>query len=161
MARKLAPVRLVVCGSPDYLAEQGVPGSPVDCSSSSRTTRSSQWAFTLCTLTGNICPARFGRSSNFSPTISAPHRIGNVADSEISAAANFFGRATGQTGSVVRFLQFQTETPERLNGNSRIRVPVAAKIALVIAGVAAANGGSPRPVGELSLWMKWHSTSGA
>ena len=28
VARKLAPVRLVVCGSPDYLAEHGIPVSP-------------------------------------------------------------------------------------------------------------------------------------
>lgn len=28
VARKLAPVRLVVCGSPDYLAEHGVPQTP-------------------------------------------------------------------------------------------------------------------------------------
>ncbi len=48
----------------------------------------------------------------------------------------------------------QTEIPDRLNGSSRIRVPVAAKIAFVMAGVAGAIGGSPRPVGELSLWMK-------
>lgn len=30
VARKLAPVRLVVCASPDYLAERGVPESPQD-----------------------------------------------------------------------------------------------------------------------------------
>ncbi len=30
VARKLAPVRLVVCGAPDYLAERGVPNSPRD-----------------------------------------------------------------------------------------------------------------------------------
>jgi DNA-binding transcriptional LysR family regulator len=30
VARKLAPVRLVVCGSPDYLAEHGVPDAPQD-----------------------------------------------------------------------------------------------------------------------------------
>ena len=30
VARKLAPVRLVVCGSPDYFAEHGVPESPGD-----------------------------------------------------------------------------------------------------------------------------------
>ncbi len=30
VARKLAPVRLVVCGSSDYLAERGVPGTPQD-----------------------------------------------------------------------------------------------------------------------------------
>jgi DNA-binding transcriptional LysR family regulator len=30
VARKLAPVRLVVCGSPDYLAERGVPDTPQD-----------------------------------------------------------------------------------------------------------------------------------
>ena len=48
----------------------------------------------------------------------------------------------------------QIEIPDLLNGSSRIRVPVAANIALVIAGAAGAIGGSPRPVGELSLWMK-------
>jgi hypothetical protein len=32
-----------------------------------------------------------------------------------------------------------------------MRLPVAAKIAFEIAGVAAANGGSPSPDGELSL----------
>ena len=30
VARKLAPVRLVVCGSPEYLAEHGMPASPDD-----------------------------------------------------------------------------------------------------------------------------------
>ena len=42
-----------------------------------------------------------------------------------------------------------------------IGFPVALKIALAIAGVAGANGGSPSPDGELSLWMKCTSTSGA
>jgi len=45
-------------------------------------------------------------------------------------------------------------TPERLNGSLRTRVPVAAKIALQTAGAAGAIGGSPRPDGELSLWIK-------
>ena len=44
--------------------------------------------------------------------------------------------------------------PDFANGNVRILVPVAAKIALLIAGVAAATGGSPSPDGELSLCMK-------
>ena len=30
VARKLAPVRLVVCGSPDYFADRGIPDSPED-----------------------------------------------------------------------------------------------------------------------------------
>jgi len=30
VARKLAPVRLVVCGAPDYLAARGVPATPLD-----------------------------------------------------------------------------------------------------------------------------------
>jgi len=30
VARKLAPVRLVVCGSPDYFAERGIPQAPED-----------------------------------------------------------------------------------------------------------------------------------
>jgi hypothetical protein len=41
--------------------------------------------------------------------------------------------------------------PDRLSGSSRTRVPVAAKIAFMMAGVAGAIGGSPRPLGGLSL----------
>ncbi len=56
----------------------------------------------------------------------------------------------------------QTETPARLNGNSRMRLPVAANIALVMAGVAAATGRfAETGRSALSLWMKWHSISGA
>ena len=47
-----------------------------------------------------------------------------------------------------------TVIPERLNGISRILVPVAANIALAIAGATARIGGSPKPVGELSLCIK-------
>lgn len=59
------------------------------------------------------------------------------------------------TTSVVRQLrppvsQDHTEIPERLNGNALIRIPVAAKMALAMAGVAGAMGGSPSPVGGMS-----------
>jgi hypothetical protein len=47
-----------------------------------------------------------------------------------------------------------TLIPKRLNGISRILVPVAANIALAIAAAAAGNAGSPKPVGELSLCIK-------
>lgn len=53
------------------------------------------------------------------------------------------------------------DIPDRLSGSLRTLVPVAAKMALQTAGAAGAIGGSPSPVGELSLWMKWHSMSGA
>jgi hypothetical protein len=42
-------------------------------------------------------------------------------------------------------------------GKLRIRFPVAAKIALHRAGMAAGSGGSPSPVGELSVVRKWTS----
>jgi hypothetical protein len=51
-------------------------------------------------------------------------------------------------------VNFYNDIPERLNGSLRTRVPVAAKIALQTAGAAGAIGGSPRPDGGLSLWMK-------
>ena len=41
-----------------------------------------------------------------------------------------------------------------LSGSVRTRCPVAAKIALQIAGATGGNAGSPTPVGEYSLWMK-------
>jgi hypothetical protein len=46
------------------------------------------------------------------------------------------------------------EIPDRAIGSLRIRLPVAAKIAFVTAGAAGAIGGSPRPDGRLSLWIK-------
>ena len=46
-------------------------------------------------------------------------------------------------------------------GSVRIRFPVAAKIALHRAGMAAGNGGSPKPVGELSVVRKCTSIGGA
>ena len=46
-------------------------------------------------------------------------------------------------------------------GNERIRFPVAAKIALQSAGMAAGSGGSPRPVGELSVSRKCTSIGAA
>lgn len=51
--------------------------------------------------------------------------------------------------------------PARLKGSSRMRRPVAAKIALAIAGVAGAIGGSPGPLGGKPLWMKRRPTAGA
>ena len=50
VARKLAPVRLVVCGSPDYLAKRGVPGSPDelgthDCLRYTIASGNSRWRF--------------------------------------------------------------------------------------------------------------------
>ncbi len=50
VARKLAPVRLVVCGAPDYLAERGVPKTPRDledheCLRYTLSSDSGQWEF--------------------------------------------------------------------------------------------------------------------
>lgn len=50
VARKLAPVRLVVCGSPDYLAKRGVPTSPDelgthDCLRYTITSGGGRWRF--------------------------------------------------------------------------------------------------------------------
>ncbi len=46
-------------------------------------------------------------------------------------------------------------------GSDRMRWRVAAKRALQIAGRAGGRAGSPRPVGECSVFRKWTSTSGA
>jgi len=50
VARKLAPLRRVVCASPDYLAARGVPASPGDlenhdCLSYSNMAQSDEWSF--------------------------------------------------------------------------------------------------------------------
>ena len=65
------------------------------------------------------------------------------------------GKAFGRRGYTT-----QTEKPSRVSGNVRTRCPVAAKIALQIAGATGGNAGSPTPVGGLSLWMKCTSTFG-
>jgi len=46
-------------------------------------------------------------------------------------------------------------------GSVRIRVPVAAKIALVTAGATAAVGASPKPPGDSALFTRCVSTTGA
>ena len=46
------------------------------------------------------------------------------------------------------------------NGSVRIRLPVAAKIALHTAGAAAGRPGSPKPVGGADDFMKCTSTTG-
>ena len=81
-----------------------------DCSSFSRTSRSSQWAFSRCTLTGSTCPARFAHSSIFSVATSALHRIGSVSDRRgkrgqtqgrnlrLADAQHHFARTTGSRG---------------------------------------------------------------
>src|ERR1700686_1853036 len=45
--------------------------------------------------------------------------------------------------------------PARLNGNSRTRLPVAAKIALQSAGAKGGRPGSPIPAGGASLGTMW------
>ena len=45
-------------------------------------------------------------------------------------------------------------------GRVRIRFPVAAKMALQIAGATGGNAGSPRPVGGKSVLAKWTSSFG-
>ena len=56
---------------------------------------------------------------------------------------------------------FQTFSRAWSIGSVRIRFPVAAKIALHNAGTADGSGGSPKPVGELSVRKKCTSTGGA
>src|SRR5690606_763305 len=46
------------------------------------------------------------------------------------------------------------------SGSERMRFPVAAKIALHSAGITGGSGGSPRPVGGLSVLRKCTSSSG-
>ena len=53
-----------------------------------------------------------------------------------------------------------TEKPSFVSGSVRTRWPMAAKIALQIAGATGGSAGSPTPVGGLSLWMKCTSTFG-
>ena len=45
----------------------------------------------------------------------------------------------------------------RAMGRRRMRLPVAAKMALQTAGGSGGRAGSPKPVGGLSLWMKYTS----
>jgi hypothetical protein len=52
----------------------------------------------------------------------------------------------------------QIEKPSPVSGRVLTRCPVAAKMALQIAGATGGNAGSPTPVGVKSLWMKWQST---
>ena len=48
-----------------------------------------------------------------------------------------------------------------MNGVSRMRLPLAAKIALLMAGRVGGRAGSPSPVGGLLVFKKWTSISGA
>ena len=50
--------------------------------------------------------------------------------------------------------------PAFTRGRERMRSPVAAKIALQIAGAAGGRTGSPNPTGGRSDSMKWSSTGG-
>lgn len=59
VARKLAPVRLVVCGAPDYLAKRGVPAKPQDledhdCLMYSLSSAPDHWQFRKGNVTHDI-----------------------------------------------------------------------------------------------------------
>ena len=47
--------------------------------------------------------------------------------------------------------------PAALSGTDRMRTPVAAKIALVMAGMAGGSAGSPSPVGSKSVCRNFTS----
>ena len=51
-------------------------------------------------------------------------------------------------------LDGHTLNPSLVSGSVRTRWPLAAKIALQIAGATGGSAGSPMPVGGLSLWIK-------
>src|SRR5438552_2115930 len=57
-----------------------------------------------------------------------------------------------------RVVSRQTQPyPAVLSGTDRIRTPVAAKMALVIAGIAGGSAGSPSPVGSKSVCRNFTS----
>ena len=62
------------------------------------------------------------------------------------------------SGLHVVSIRRQTQAyPAALSGTDRIRTPVAAKMALPIAGMAGGKAGSPSPVGSKSVWRNFTS----
>lgn len=108
-----------------------------------------EWPFDITSVRGSNNEKQEPRGGKKDAVNSSRLRHKNTGPQYIEFV-EFFGQPQ-QGKSRKRCRRGYTLIPARPKGSSLIRVPVAANMAFVIAGVAAAIGGSPRPVGELSL----------
>jgi hypothetical protein len=91
-----------------------------------------------------------------------PEFKGDIRQTVLHASTSSCTPRTWKVRGICKaYRSLQTEKPSFVSGRLLTRWPVAAKIALQIAGATGGKAGSPTPVGVKSLWMKCTSTLGA
>lgn len=107
--------------------------------------------------------SRNRRRLDLKKVVTAREILASQVPAEIPTALETLSRSAGQSlpGHHDQTRERQRDVGFDLRiGRRRIRLPVAAKMALVSAGAAGGSGGSPIPAGGLSVGRMWTSISG-
>ena len=121
-----------------------------------------QTTFSSCPASADGRLVYFGRAASYDPAmrnlvVASLDESGNVAGIP-QCYPTAHGRLRRSAANTITLYAFNSSTSM---GNLRMRLPVAAKMALQRAGMTGGRAGSPRPVGGWSVMTKCTSTGGA